>query len=340
MLGRLRDALAANPPPEINALINLMGTVAVDDRYRALIQQELKIFPDFAKRQPLLEGGHFLGTDLVQLVLASGDRSGVSVHVVGALLDRLIEWRLVLDSGLLVPNGFVRYQWNKPQIARFMLLRMLDNVLLGPTYVAQKYRQSVPPVFVTKGGDQFTGTGFLSTNRGDVQKFVIVTAKHNVDPADGISFDGFGPAEDVTYEPLAKEWVLHPTLDIALMPVSCSVSPVPIFPVGAAWPLSRTITLGYPRIATTDAPYLLAHGGELNAEVTTYHGEKRLIISNVVAPGNSGGPVLDESGLCVGMVVNAFETTHAGGLSTANAAIPSTAILEFIAPHLMDPPQR
>ena len=112
---------------------------------------------------------------------------------------------------------------------------------------------------------------------------------------------------------------------------------MPIFPVGTGRVLSRTITLGYPRIATTDAPYLLAHGGELNAVVSNYHGEKRLIISNVVAPGNSGGPVLDEAGLCVGMVVNAFETAHEGGVSVANAAIPSGAILDFIGPSLTDP---
>jgi hypothetical protein len=98
------------------------------------------------------------------------------------------------------------------------------------------------------------------------------------------------------------------------MPVSCSESAVPIYPVGRGGVLTRTITLGYPRIATTDAPYLLAHGGELNAVVSNYYGEERLIISNAVAPGNSGGPVLDEAVLCIGMVINAFETTHDGGV--------------------------
>lgn len=118
------------------------------------------------------------------------------------------------------------------------------------------------------------------------------------------------------------------------MPVECSEAPTPIYPVGVARVLARTITLGYPLIATTDAPYLLAHGGELNAIVRNYKGEESLIISNLVAPGNSGGPVLDEAGLCVGMVVRALESKHEGGMSTANAALPSSAILEFIAPFL------
>jgi Trypsin-like peptidase domain len=337
MIGKLRDTLAANPPREIRALIKLMGTVILDDQYRALVNKELKIFPDFAKRRSLLEAGYFLGSDLVQLTHASGDGSGPTVHVVGSLLDQLIEWMLVLDAGVLVPNGLMRYQWNKVRIAQFIAMHILDNVLLGPTYVAQKYRQSVPPVFVKKGEDNYTGTGFLVTNRGDQQKFVVVTAKHNVDPADGITFVGFGTAEDVTYTRLADNWVLHPTLDIALMPVVCSETAVPIYPVGNATALSRTITLGYPRIATTNAPYLLTHGGEVNAVVSNYYGEPRLIISNIVAPGNSGGPVLDEAGLCVGMVVNAFETAHEGGVSVANAAILSAPILEFITPHLANP---
>jgi S1-C subfamily serine protease len=78
----------------------------------------------------------------------------------------------------------------------------------------------------------------------------------------------------------------------------------------------------------------LAHGGELNAIVSSYHGDQHLIISNLVAPGNSGGPVLDEAGVCVGMVVNSLETTHDGGISTANAAIPSSVVLDFITPFL------
>lgn len=337
MIQKLRDTLAANPPREIHALINLMGMVLIDEQYRALVNKELQIFPGFAQRKKLLEIGHFLGPDLVQLIHASGDGSGTTVHVVGSLLEQLIDWMLVLDAGVLVPNGLLRYKWNKQLIAHFIALHILDNILLGPTYVARKYRQSVPPVFVRKGNDNYTGTGFLVTNHGEGKKFVIVTAKHNVDPADGISFVGFGAAEDVTYTQLADNWVLHPTLDMALMPVACSKEAIPIYPVGTATALSRTITLGYPRIATTDAPYLLAHGGEINAVVSSYYGEQRLIISNVVAPGNSGGPVLDEAGLCVGMVVSAFETIHEGGVSVANAAILSGSILKFITPYLMNP---
>lgn len=334
MIGKLLDTIASNPPREIKALIELMGIAVQDEKYRQLVNKELAKFPDFQKRKALLESGLFSGADLVQLVHACGDGRGTGVQIVASMLNQLNEWMLVSDSGLLIPNGYVRYQWNKARIAQFNALRILDNVLLGPAYVAQKYRKSVPAVFVKKGGDEYTGTGFLATNRADAKKHVIVTAKHNVDPGEGITFTSLGSPQGVSYRPLAPDWCLHPKLDLAVMPVECSEAPIPIYPVAVARVLSRTIALGYPRIATADGPYLLAHGGELNAVVTNYYGEERLIISNVVAPGNSGGPVLDEAGLCVGMVVNAFETAHEGGVSTANAALPSSVILEFIAPFL------
>jgi S1-C subfamily serine protease len=335
MIGKLKDWIAANPPWELQELIKLVGTVLIEDQYSALVKERLGRSPDFAKRERLLESGYFIGLDFARLVLGKRADNDMSLPTVGSLLEQLIEWMLVTDMGVLGPDTQVRYRWNKPQIALFNRLRILDNVLLGPTYVAQKYRQSVPAVFVQKHGDKYTGTGFLATNRGDAKKFVIATAKHNVDPADGITFIGFNSPEDVSYTSLAENWTLHPQLDIALMPVTCSGAAIPIYPVGDAGVLSRTITLGYPRIATTDGPYLLAHGGEVNAIVSSYYGERCLIISNVVAPGNSGGPVLNEAGLCVGMVVNSFETEHEGGVkSTANAAIPSSAILEFIAPSL------
>ena len=162
MFGKLRETIAANPPREVGALIKLMGTVVIDDQYLALVNKVLSTSPQFTERKSLLEAGHFLGSDLVKLVHASGDGNGTSVHIVGSLLDRLVEWMLVSDVGVLIPNGCVRYQWNQKQIALFIALHCLDNVLLGQSYVAQKYCQSVPSIFVRNGGDDYTGTGLLS----------------------------------------------------------------------------------------------------------------------------------------------------------------------------------
>ncbi|MFT4079902.1 S1 family peptidase [Rhodomicrobium sp.] len=330
----MSDTIARNNPKELFALIDLLKVAIQENAYCLLINKELSKLPNFRERKTLLEMGHFSGPDLLQLTISCGAANGVSIQIMDYMLHKLIQWLLVSDSGLLGANIYARYRWNKERISLFFELDLIDNVLLGPAHVAQKYRQSVPAIFVKKDSDCYTGTGFLVANTR-TKKQAIVTARHNVDHDKGIEFVEFDGAAPRTYRPIDSAWHLHPKRDLAIMPVEICGLPIPIYPLGIAQVLSRTITLGYPRIATTDAPYLLAHSGELNAVVKSYYdSEERLIISNFVAPGNSGGPVLDEAGLCVGMVVNAFETAHEGGVSKANAAIPSSSIHQFVRPFL------
>jgi S1-C subfamily serine protease len=268
-----------------------------------------------------------------KLLHACGDGKGTGMAALMPLLRRLIEWGLVVDHSMFGSHAFVSHCWNRARISLFVNLQIVDNVILGPSYVARKYRGSLPAVYVRKGGNEHTGTGFLATDKFDGEKSVIVTAKHNVDPGEDITFVGLSEPEGNIFKPANSNWILHPDLDLALLEVECDGVAPPIFPIGSPSVLTRTITLGYPGIATTDSSYLLAHGGELNAIVNTYYGEDRLIISNVVAPGNSGGPVLDEAGLCLGIVVNSFETQHEGGTEKASSAIPAKHILDFIGPY-------
>jgi S1-C subfamily serine protease len=333
MVGRLLDEIGANPPKEIRALIKLGGLAAQRGPYREFVSGNSSALPNFEARKLLLENGYFHAQDFLHLLHACGDGEGTNMSAVMPLLRRMIEWGLVVDQSVFGSNAVVNYRWNEARIAFFITLGIFDNILLGPSYVARKYRGSVPAVYVRRGEDEYTGTGFLATNSGDGRKCVIVTAKHNVDPEDGITFIGLSKPEGSIFNPINSKWILHPKLDLALLQVECDDTTAPIFPIGNPSVLTRTITLGYPGIATTDSSYLLAHGGELNAIVNTYHGEDRLIISNVVAPGNSGGPVLDEAGLCLGVVVNSLETRHEGGIEKANSAIPAKHVLDFISPY-------
>ncbi|MDH4413582.1 MAG: serine protease [Rhizobium sp.] len=332
MVARLLDEIGTDPPKEIRALIRLLGLAAQPDPYREFVSENSSGLPNYDARKSSLQDGYFQSHDFLQLLHACGDRKGTQTAALMPLLRRLIEWGLVVDQSMFGSLAFVDYRWSQARIALFVDLRAVDNILLGPSYVARKYRGSVPAVCVRRGEDEYTGTGFLATIRGG-RKCVIVTAKHNVDYEEGVTFVGLNEPEGSVFNPINSKWVLHPKLDLALLEVECNETIAPIFPIGNPLVLTRTITLGYPRIATTDSPYLLAHGGELNAIVNTYHGEERLIISNVVAPGNSGGPVLDEAGLCLGVVVNSFETHHEGGIERANSAIPAKHVLDFIAPY-------
>lgn len=331
MIQTIVDEMAANPPPEFRTLIELLKVVVDHSSYNDLLRRALGDRPDYDKLRALREHGMFRSEDFVMLLHTAGNGEGTTLFRLPSLLKRLLDWGLIHDNGGL--GAHFAYFWQRDRIRAFLEWDIVDNILLGPAFIAQKYRASVPAVFVEKEGDKSIGTCFAVKGQRNAKAYVLVTAKHCVNPEDGITFEGLSEPQGAIYVPTRDAWVLHPELDLALLPVECEQAPPSIFLFGTPTILSKTVTLGYPRIARTDGPYLLAHGGELNAVVNTYHGEERLIISNVAAPGNSGGPVLDEAGLCVGIVVDAFETKHQGGTDKVSSAIPAAQIFRFVDPY-------
>ena len=77
-------------------------------------------------------------------------------------------------------------------------------------------------------------------------------------------------------------------------------------------------------------PVLTGHRGEVNAIADLYvQRSPAIIISNLVAPGSSGGPVLTVDGRCVGMTIRWLEGEMEDGEKTRfSAALPALAILE------------
>jgi S1-C subfamily serine protease len=336
MIQRLSDTFGINPPQEVEKFFRLFNVVLSDDAYKALVLAELGDGHDFDQRKLLLEFGNFNIGDLCQLLVAvDPQKTGVRIPIVSALLRRLLDWALVFDNDFGLANQYARYSWSKEAIGLFRTLDILDNVLLGRQHIVQKYSPSVPAIIVEKDGVERVGTGFLVHDHYSGKFFsgrgFIVTAKHNVDREERSKFLRFGGDASLQFEPEGTEWSCHPTLDLAAMRVTTSSQAKPLYPLGDPLVLSPTISMGYPAIATTDGSYLLAHSGELNALVTSYLDKQSyLVISNDVSPGNSGGPVLDDSGLCVGMVIRALETEHEGGTSKRNVALRATEIQQFI----------
>jgi hypothetical protein len=313
-----------------------MTIVMSDDQYQALVVDALSAGFDWERRKPLLLAGYFSLIDFFSLLSKAGATAGVDVRNTSLLLKQLIDWSLVVDNDFQLPNQFVRYQWIKGQIGLFNTLKILDNVLLGRLHIVNKYAPSIPAIIVEKAGTEFVGTGFLVHDHYKGKHFdgdgFVVTAKHNVDPTENIRFLRFQSSETIAFTAASTDWRRHPTLDIAAMPVCVKGLVTPIYPLGEPLVLSRTVSLGYPKISTTDGLYLLAHSGELNAIISSYIDKKKyLIISNNVSPGRSGSPSLDDAGLCIGMVIRAWGTEYEDGISKANAAIPANEIQQFIA---------
>ena len=93
------------------------------------------------------------------------------------------------------------------------------------------------------------------------------------------------------------------------------------------------MTLGYPPVPLTRESYQLAHKGELNAFVKDYWGNNFILFSAKTAPGNSGGPLINNMGLVVGIVVQSLENEVDNAEVRRQpyfAALPSKDILDFI----------
>jgi hypothetical protein len=80
MISKLLDTIAASPPAEVKALVELMGTAVQDDKYRQLVNDHLSTSPQFQERKSLLETGHFSGRDFLELIHACGGGRGTSLR--------------------------------------------------------------------------------------------------------------------------------------------------------------------------------------------------------------------------------------------------------------------
>jgi len=97
--------------------------------------------------------------------------------------------------------------------------------------------------------------------------------------------------------------------------------------------LDDVVIAGYPPIPRTNHAYQVVHRGEINAIVNDYGKNEIVVFSAKTSPGNSGGPLINELGMVVGLVTeqlyekDAFESR---GQLPYFAAIPSKTIIGFL----------
>ncbi|WP_426411499.1 trypsin-like peptidase domain-containing protein [Bradyrhizobium ganzhouense] len=276
---------------------------------------------------PLLKQGNFRTVDFMLLVANFSTSGSTNGSAVTRILKKLLDLALVgdLDLGL---QGHYPYAWQRENIETAIQRDILSNLLRGPSFIVERYRPSVVAIEVVKGRDIHVGTGFFVNSR--VHGPVLVTAKHNVDPDEGVSVRGLVGTSGSHYQ-IKSEWIRHSTADLAFVPIELRGEPVPINLASSSEILEQTITLGFPKVSTADNVYLLAHRGELNAKIKSYQDQSEyLLISNSVSPGSSGSPVLNTDGEAIGLVVRSLETRHEGGINMVSSAVPAQAIAQFI----------
>ena len=177
-------------------------------------------------------------------------------------------------------------------------------------------RATTAPVAAPSAGTTYSATGFFISPQG-----YLVTARHVTRDARNIRViteSGPLPAR------LVRE---DDANDLALLKVEGSFKALPIRPSGTVKRLDKVATYGFPQIniqgrdlKATDGTISGLKGQEDNASVFQ--------ISVPLQHGNSGGPLLDDRGNVIGVVVSGLNPSRA---QNVNYAVKSDELLKFLA---------
>jgi S1-C subfamily serine protease len=274
-----------------------------------------------------------------------GDDNGGSLHSIGEAFELLLEGAILdmpyaifhrdTHRGQLPELKNQHYTLNKNFADYLIKNGLIYNHLFGFNYIIDRYTTSVVKIEVRQGDDIALGTGWIfdlpfpSHSQKPIR--LVVTNDHVLANSSSIKvldkFDRIIPHHKTALL-LDKMGV-----DIALLLVDYNEA-TPAFLMHSTVPLlEEVITIGYPTVPLAREAYQLVHRGEVNASVTDYHSQELLIISARTAPGNSGSPVIDDTGRVVGMIAQqlfekaAFEQK---GITPYSACIPAFIIQQAI----------
>lgn len=187
---------------------------------------------------------------------------------------------------------------------------MWENAIFGSRYIYNKYKEYVLPIVYTAHDEsEGIGTGFV------VAEQFIVTARHCLEKAKSISFGKI--AYDI-YKDAEVFYHTNPNIDIAIVHIN---------PLGkCGFRLSedcsifdKVITMGYPKIpgfncfqtaeeavisAVPEKRFTVTEGQVAAEAQQIWSRENLFLITAKIKGGNSGGPVVNQFGDCIGIVSN------------------------------------
>lgn len=185
---------------------------------------------------------------------------------------------------------------------------LLDNIVYGTDYVIKKYLRSVFAINVEdRNGNVFCGTGFLAKFiYGFGDSCALLTNKHVVDPEKFkvTSIRNEYCEIDVKPDPIMST---NNNEDLAAFIVQMRPSGSTFYLSENPELLTTVVSIGYPTIPLSRKQVAICHRGEVNGYIDTFDNQRMILFSCNVAPGNSGGPILDKKGICVGMVTQSNE---------------------------------
>ncbi|MBL8647479.1 MAG: trypsin-like peptidase domain-containing protein [Sphingosinicella sp.] len=266
---------------------------------------------------------NFFSKELLQAMICGGE--SYRMEPVNFIWRRLLERDIVIRQIGHMPGAFVDHALVLPVLLEHLRAKTLPNIFAPAAALVSRYGDSILAIDVqTRTGDVARGTGFFAV-LADSRSAQLFTCKHNVDPAEGISIQSITTSlgQKIDFGLPA----CHPTEDIAIIPVLGLTDVDPAFRFGSEPVIfDEVYTLGYPSIPGGEAS-VVGHRGEVNGSAKLFlGGSEVLLISNLVSPGSSGGPLLDRDGFCVGMSIKWLEGEWGGEKARFSAALPASLL--------------
>jgi hypothetical protein len=275
--------------------------------------------------------GYLSLNDFIFYERSLGNKKGIPVSIVEIILKRLCQKFILFEQQWLGFGHNMPYILNEG-ITQFLCSKgLLKNVIFGFSYIVQNYQNSVFKIVVTTDtGDLSMGTGFLvnyQTSEGEKWS-IVITNKHVAKYQNGLEVHH----KDGQIE-THKVIILSEKSDLAVIVLNSFVN-LPSFHLFLEPKiLDDIVTVGYPPVPTANDCYQLVHKGEINCFLTNYWNHDYFLFSARTSPGNSGGPVINDMGMVVGIVTEQLfeqESWEKKGQLPYFAAVPSTNILEFL----------
>lgn len=286
--------------------------------------------------ETMINMGHLSAFDFIGYMTTTKQvGNGIKTKLVDLLLELLDDELVVLKSDeiLSVTDG-KRYKVNGDRAKYLHERGLIKNLIFGFNYIIQKYSSSVFKIENIKkvSGEEIVsiGTGFLMRYKKQIGEVIatVITNKHVVENCKAVRIlDG----NDTLL--LYSKILSDPNRDLAVIELKNDLDLFSFHLYPQVKELSEVITIGYPKIPLSRYAYQVYHKGEINSHIEDYFGNKLFLLSAITSPGNSGGPIIDRSGLVVGIVTEMLfeqESFFQKGILPYSAGIPGIEILDFL----------
>ena len=192
---------------------------------------------------------------------------------------------------------------------------------LGAEFIYDLYSKATIQITgKTRNGDAHAGTGII------IAPHWILTCAHVLDD---MVLDSTQQHFDSSNQ--VKNTYKHTSIDVGFIEMETAMHVLH----GAAFRnpiIAETVfTLGFPRIPLSQKPALIMQRGEVtNPDVTLFDSSNVFLYSAIARPGNSGGPIIAESGHVVGIVTSELLEKTEVSTMPFHAGIKTSEIIQAI----------